>query len=85
MCASATADFVAHPYMAGDAYVLFAADDLGAWLVGVLADAGRRKLTALVLGSDRDRALRQAAAEAVRLTAVAACPGTAADGRAALA
>jgi hypothetical protein len=28
----------------------FVADDLGAWLVGLLADAGRRKLVALVLG-----------------------------------
>jgi tetratricopeptide (TPR) repeat protein len=51
------------------------ADDLGAWLVGVLADAGRRKLIAVVLGDDLDRALRQAAAAAVRATAREACPG----------
>jgi len=49
--------------------VVFVADDLGAWLVGLLADAGRKKLTALVLGSDQERALRQAATAAVQLTA----------------
>jgi len=51
------------------ASVVFVADDLGAWLVGVVADAGRRKLTALVLGSDQERALRRAAAAAVQNTA----------------
>lgn len=45
------------------------ADDLGAWLVAVLADAGRRRLAGLVLGSDQERALRLAAAAALRLTA----------------
>jgi tetratricopeptide (TPR) repeat protein len=49
--------------------VVFVADDLGAWLVGLLADAGRRKLTVLVLGSEQERALRQAAAAAVQFTA----------------
>ena len=49
--------------------VPFVADDLGAWLVGLLADAGRRKLTTLVLGTDQERALRSAATAAVRLTA----------------
>jgi len=34
-------------------------------LVFVLAEAGRKKLTTLVLGSDQERALRQAAAAAV--------------------
>jgi len=48
---------------------VFVADDLGAWLTGLLADAGRRKLTALVLGTDQERALRSAATAAVRLTA----------------
>ena len=48
---------------------MFVADDLGAWLVGLLADAGRKKLTALVLGSDQERALRKAAADAVQDTA----------------
>ena len=51
------------------ASVVFVADDLGAWLVGLLADAGRKKLTALVLGSDQERALRKAAADAVQDTA----------------
>ena len=49
--------------------MVFVADDLGAWLVGLLADAGRKKLTALVLGSDQKRALRKAAADAVQGTA----------------
>jgi tetratricopeptide (TPR) repeat protein len=49
--------------------MVFLADDLGAWLVGLLADAGRRKLTTFVLGSEQDRALRQAATAAVQLTA----------------
>jgi len=35
----------------------------------LLADAGRKKLTALVLGSDQERALRKAAADAVQDTA----------------
>jgi len=49
--------------------VVFVADDLGAWLVGLLADAGRKRLTALVLGSDQERALRKAATAAVQDTA----------------
>jgi len=49
--------------------VVFVADDLGAWLVGLLADAGRKKLTSLVLGTDQQRALRQAAVAAVERTA----------------
>lgn len=49
--------------------MVFVVDDLGAWLVGLLADAGRKKLTTMVLGSDQERALRQAAAAAVRDTA----------------
>jgi hypothetical protein len=39
--------------------VVSVADDLGAWLVGLLAEAGRKKLTTLVLGSDQERALRR--------------------------
>ena len=46
----------------------FAADDLAAWLVGALADAGRRRLTTWVIGTDQERALRQAATAAVQLT-----------------
>jgi tetratricopeptide (TPR) repeat protein len=49
--------------------VVFVVDDLGAWLVGLLADAGRKKLTVLVLGSDQERALRTAAVDAVQDTA----------------
>jgi hypothetical protein len=41
--------------------VVFVADDLGAWLVGLLADAFLKKLITRVLGSDKERALRQAA------------------------
>jgi hypothetical protein len=32
--------------------VLFVADALGTWLVEQLADAGRKKLTELILGSE---------------------------------
>ena len=42
---------------------------LRAWLVGLLADAGRKKLTTLVLGDEQERALRQAATAAVQDTA----------------
>ena len=49
--------------------MVFVVDDLGAWLVGLLADTGRKKLTTLVLGSDQERALRKAAADAVQDTA----------------
>jgi tetratricopeptide (TPR) repeat protein len=38
-------------------------------MVGLLADAGRRRLTEWVLGTDQERALRQAATAAVQLTA----------------
>lgn len=47
----------------------FVADDLGGWLVGLLADAGRKKLTTWVLGTEQERALRQAASAAVQFTA----------------
>jgi hypothetical protein len=49
--------------------VMFVADDLVAWLIGLLADAGFKKLTTLVRGTDQQRALRQAAAAAVERTA----------------
>jgi hypothetical protein len=52
-----------------DKSVPFVADDLGAWLVSLLADAGRKRLTAWVLGTDQERALRQAATAAVSRTA----------------
>jgi len=49
--------------------VVFVADALGAWLVEQLADAGRKKLTELMLGSEQERALRRAADAAVWATA----------------
>ena len=49
--------------------VVFVVDDLAGWLVGLLADAGRKKLTTLVLGDVQERALQQAASAAVQDTA----------------
>jgi hypothetical protein len=54
--------------------VVFVADALGTWLVEQLADAGRKKLTELVLGSEQERALRRAADVAVRATAEQVSP-----------
>ena len=54
--------------------MVFVADPLGGWLVGQLADAGRKKLTELVLGSEQERALRAAATAAVLATAEEASP-----------
>jgi tetratricopeptide (TPR) repeat protein len=53
--------------------VVFVADDLTAWLVSLLADAGRKKLVAFVLGTEQDRALRRAATVAVERTAQDLC------------
>jgi hypothetical protein len=47
---------------------VFIADDLAGWLVGLFADAGRRRLTSWAVGSDQERALRRAAAAAVEAT-----------------
>ena len=44
-------------------------DAFVAWLVEQFADAGRKKLTTIVLGTEQERALRVAAAAAVRRTA----------------
>lgn len=52
----------------------FVVDDLVAWLVGLLADAGRKKLTALVLGSEQERALGRAATAAIQLTVTQLAP-----------
>ncbi|HLK79828.1 MAG TPA: hypothetical protein VKU77_40020, partial [Streptosporangiaceae bacterium] len=49
--------------------MVFVANALGGWLIGQLAGAGRTKLTKLVLGSEQERALRQAVDAAVRATA----------------
>jgi len=48
---------------------VWVADDFAAWLVQVLADAGRRKLTDLVLGDEFGRALGKAATAAILATA----------------
>ena len=53
---------------------MFIVDDLLAWLVGLVADAGRKKLVTLVLGSDQERALRSAVEAAVAATAVQLAP-----------
>ena len=45
---------------------MFVIDDLGAWLVGLLADAALKKLTTLAFGDEQNRALRQAARIAVQ-------------------
>jgi hypothetical protein len=54
--------------------VVFVVDTFGAWLVEQLADAGRKKLTELILGDEHDRALRQAADAAIRATAAEVSP-----------
>ena len=54
--------------------MVFVADDLAAWLIGRLADAGFKKLTTLVLGTEQQRALRQAAEAAVERTAEQLAP-----------
>jgi len=56
--------------------VVFVADALGGWLVGQLADAGRKKLTELVLGNEQERALRRAADAAVWATAEEMSPSS---------
>ena len=55
--------------------MVFIADDLAAWLTGLLADAGRKRLTSMVLGTELDRALASAAGAAIRLTGDQLCPG----------
>jgi hypothetical protein len=54
---------------AGRLLAWFVPDAFGAWLVEQLADAGRKKLTELMLGSEQERALRKAAGAAVWATA----------------
>ena len=49
--------------------MVFVADALGAWLVEQLADAGRKKLTELILGNEQERALPWATDAAVWATA----------------
>jgi hypothetical protein len=49
--------------------MVFGADAFASWLLGQVADAGRKRLTTWVLGTDQERALGQAAAVAVQRTA----------------
>lgn len=53
----------------------FVADDLAAWLIGLVADAGRRKLTSVVLGTEQERAMRAVATAAVGCAAQDVCSG----------
>ena len=48
---------------------VFVVDDLVAWLIGRLADAGYQKLITKLHGSDQDRALRKAVTATVQATA----------------
>ncbi len=48
--------------------MVFVVDDLAAWLVGLLADAGRKKLTEFMFGDEQERALRPTASAAVQQT-----------------
>jgi hypothetical protein len=55
--------------------VTFVADDLAAWLVGLLADRVRLRFTTLVLGTEQQRALRPAATAAVEQVGREVRPG----------
>jgi hypothetical protein len=52
----------------GETTGVFVVDDLVGWLIGRLADAGYKKLTTLLRGSDQARALKQAVTAAVQAT-----------------
>lgn len=75
--ASAGPVILADRLLARHVAMVFVADDLGAWLIFILAEAGRKKLTALALGDDQERALRSAATAAVQRTARELRPGDA--------
>jgi hypothetical protein len=49
--------------------LVFVADDLGAWLIGLLTERGRTQLASVLLGTEQERALRLAATATVRQTA----------------
>jgi hypothetical protein len=55
--------------------MVFVADDLAAWLVGVLADTGGRRMATVFLGDDQERALCAAATAATLAAAAELCPG----------
>jgi tetratricopeptide (TPR) repeat protein len=54
--------------------MVFVVDDLVSWLVGLLADTGRKRLVILIRGTDQQRALREAVETAVKLTVAELCP-----------
>ncbi len=54
--------------------MVFIADDLAAWLVALLADGARKRLTTLVLGDEVDQAVRSAATAAIQATAAGLFP-----------
>jgi hypothetical protein len=56
--------------------MVWVADDFAAWLVERLADAGRRRLTSLLLGDEFERALRVAATAAIDVVAAELSPGS---------
>jgi hypothetical protein len=53
---------------------VFVVDDLAAWLISLVADGVRKRFVALVRGDDVDRALREAAMDAIEQTAAELCP-----------
>lgn len=53
----------------GNGSISFVVDDLGAWLLGKLADAGSKKLIEFLLGDEQERALHQACQAALAVTA----------------
>ena len=60
--------------------MVFVTDDLAAWLVFILAETGRRKLTSLVLGDDQEDGLRSVATAANQRTATDLRPDDAEPG-----
>ena len=54
--------------------VVFVVGAFGSWLVEQFAGAGRKKLAELILGDERDRALRGAADAAIKATAAEVRP-----------
>ena len=59
------------PRRARKARAVFVADDLGGWLIGLVADAARKKL---IRGDELDRALRASAATAIKRTGAELSP-----------
>ena len=64
--------------VARHAGMVLGADPFTAWLVFILAEAGRKRLTSLVFGDEQERALQARAAEAaLERTAAESRPGDA--------